>query len=106
MFELSNKIRLVLFIIGGALVLLGILDNKGLLNNHPILNIIIFPYIWLLGVSLMFIGYGHTKENKKPRGSGGVDGAPGLGEKKGGLFGNNSHSGDGGGSPLMLIVMY
>ena len=98
MFRLSEKTRWILFFLGVVLVLLGFLDHKGMLNNYLFLNFIAFPYIWVVGIAIMFIGYGFTKESDKPSGSGGVDGAPGLGEKKSGPFGDGSSWRDGGGS--------
>lgn len=98
MFGLSEKARWVIFFLGGALFLLGVLDYQGMLNNYPTLGLIAFPYIWVIGLAIMFIGYGLPEKSDKPSGSGGVDGAPGMGEKKSGPFGDGSSWGDGGGS--------
>jgi len=93
---LSEKTRWVIFFLGCIFVLLGILDHKGVLNNHPVLEYIVFPYIWVLGLIFVFVGYGFPEENKEPSGSGGVDGAPSATKK--GPFGDGSFWGDGGGS--------
>lgn len=98
MFGISEKIRWVLLSLGGAIVLLGFLDHKEMLNDYPTLSFITFPYIWVLGFIIIFIGYGLSEENSKPIASDSGDCAPGLGERKNGPFGDGPSSGDGGGS--------
>ena len=96
MHKLSTNIRWTLFFSGGVIVLLSILEHKELLNNYPTLNFIIFPYIWVIGVILMWAGYGFQTEKEKHTGSAEIGSTPGLGKRKSGLFGDGSSWGDGG----------
>ena len=96
MFGLSEKTRWALILLGTVLITLGVLDHKAMLSNYPTLEYVVFPYIWVIGIILAYIGYGFSKEGSKPSGSGGVDGAPY--ETKKGPMGDGSFWGDGGGS--------
>jgi hypothetical protein len=98
MFGLSEKTRWILLFLGLVFVVLGILDKQNMLAEYPLIEFIVFPYIWVVGCALIFVAYGFTDESQKYSGSGGIDGAPGLGEKKRGPFGDGSFWGDGDGS--------
>jgi uncharacterized membrane protein YgcG len=96
MFGLSEKTRWVIFTVGLLLVALGILEHHNLLDEYPIIKLLVFPYIWVIGCILIFVAYGF--EDSSRNNSGGVDGAPGLGEKKDGPFGDGGFWGGGDGS--------
>jgi hypothetical protein len=100
MFGLSEKTRWLLFIVGVVLVALWFLEHKELLTDYPFLELLVFPYIWIVGIVLIIVGYGITDESEdvKPTGSGGVDGAPGFNEGKHSNFRDGPFGGDGGGS--------
>ena len=84
-------------LIGASLIVLELLKRREMLTDYPVLELVLFPYIWVLGAILIFVGFGRSKEQKHPHG-GGVDGAPGFGQKKNSFFGDGPGSGEGGGS--------
>ncbi|MDH5326669.1 MAG: hypothetical protein OEZ68_10365 [Gammaproteobacteria bacterium] len=95
MFGLPKPIRWIFIFLGGAIILLDIVNQRDMLSDHPAVENFLFPHIWVVGLALIFLGYGFEKDNNKHSGSGGVDGAPGMGEKKNSPFGDHSSS-DGG----------
>ncbi len=96
MFGLGAKIRWALITIGVFIVLLGIAEYNGLFDAYPAIKKYTFPFMWIVGALLIIAGYGFEEKSEKPNGSCGVDGAPGMGERKKGVFGDGPFGGDGG----------
>ncbi|MCP4089026.1 MAG: hypothetical protein GY746_04455 [Gammaproteobacteria bacterium] len=94
--NLGLKTRWTFIAIGALVVLFGVADYNHLFDDYPTLSELTFPHMWVIGAVLIIVGHGFTKESDKPVNGGGSDVAPGMNERKKGLFGDGSFGGDSG----------